>query len=243
MKKYTFTTVFLVVALCGVGVLCLCYVDGNLPSWPGTAYWEHEHEVTPEKSPLVNVYEQAVRDTVMVHMYDEYGRKVGHGSGVVISADGIVATARHCVQGFDAWVVEFADGSMVTVTDHIYDLDDDCALLYTKKECDTFAEIAVELDMRIGDEVFIVGTPYDHVFTDMVTIGYFSRAAQFMFDGDYFLANCSAYPGNSGGGVFNARGQVIGLLVAGPKEFVDISMCTPIDEIIDLLRQRAEGIR
>ena len=245
MKNYyPFTTVAIVVCLCATLLLSFAAIDGDINiRIPGYMASYVDPVPSDPNVTAINVYEQAVRNTVMVHMYNSEGRKLGHGSGVIISADGIVATARHCIQGYDMWVVEFPDGDMVTVTDSIFDLDDDCGLLYTKKECKTFAEIHAVPDIRIGDEIFIVGAPYDHAFMEMVTIGTFAKHAQLLWDGDYFLAHCSSYPGNSGGGVFNAQGQVIGLIVAGPTEHADISMCTPIDEIVDLLRQRAEGIR
>lgn len=64
---------------------------------------------------------------------------------------------------------------------------------------------------KIGEKIWIIGNPFGrHRFVSSGTVGAIEEG--------YCLASAFSAPGNSGGGVFDSRGRLIGILVAIPVE-------------------------
>lgn len=53
---------------------------------------------------------------------------------------------------------------------------------------------------------------------------------------DKLIVDAAAAPGNSGSPVFNERGEVVGILIAGPGDFDHLSICTPTSTLMHFLR-------
>lgn len=95
-------------------------------------------------------------------------------------------------------------------------------------DCDA-GDVAVLADSEAsrGDEVFVVGHPHG-VWPALVTSGYVSGWNE---DG-YLEMSAPATGGNSGGPVFNARGEVVGVLVrAWSSEYPFMTLSVPLREI------------
>ncbi len=144
---------------------------------------------------------------------------VGSGSGVLISADGLVLTNHHVIDDLDDLTVRFANGashpSILLGTDPVGDI----ALLRIKglKEDNRlpFAEFAGVEAMRVGAEVVAIGNPFglgDLDDTPTFTAGVLSAAR--IVRGDYTDAiqgDAPVNPGNSGGPLFDRAGQLLGI--------------------------------
>ncbi len=161
---------------------------------------------------------QQVRGSV-VHV-----TKVGEweGSGFVVSEDGLIVTAKHVVEGGGTFVVTFDDGSKVTTTQALQDNLYDVGFLKVEKKGLKALPLSNSVP-RPGESIFVMGSPLGFEQFNSVTLGIVS-AAQRDWDkeseglGWKVLIQEDApgvYPGNSGGPVFNMRGEVIGVLVAG----------------------------
>lgn len=142
----------------------------------------------------------------------------GLGSGFVISSEGHIMTAAHVVQTADAVQVEFANG--VKVTAHVIALDNvkDVALLELDEIPDSLkpTKIGNSDEARVGDEIFIIGAPYGLSHT--LSVGHISSRHK---DRHAFIGNIQAETfqtdaainqGNSGGPMFNRKGEVIGVV-------------------------------
>lgn len=149
---------------------------------------------------------------------EETGTTIGVGSGVVVSADGLIMTAAHVVQVADAVEVKFQSG--VTVPARVIQSVPwaDLALLRLEKTPEnlSFAPLGDSNQMEIGDRIFIIGAPrnFDHT----LSVGYISakRSAN-MFSGsqegyEYFQTDAAIDVGNSGGPMFNMNGEVVGIV-------------------------------
>jgi S1-C subfamily serine protease len=156
----------------------------------------------------------------------EYARSIpgqsvytkGLGSGVVVSADGLIMTAAHVVQVADAVAVQFLDGSRVTARVVSSSILADVALL----ELDSVPDGLVVADLgdsgrvAIGDEIFVVGAPYgiDHT----LTVGYISGRRT--PDGvcnefspiEFLQTDAAINRGNSGGPMFSIDGKLVGIV-------------------------------
>ena len=164
----------------------------------------------------------------------------GHiqGSGSVISPEGIICTAKHVTEGTGGdYVVTFDDGRKYSVKNILESEDYDVSFLLLDTT-DTFdcLKLSDFNKMRVGEGLFIIGSPYGFVNFNSVTLGILS-AKQRDLDEDNqayvkygwhvtFQSDAPAHPGNSGGPVFNMQGEMIGVLVAGMSPVINYSVPT-----------------
>lgn len=142
----------------------------------------------------------------------------GLGSGFLIDDEGHVMTAAHVVQTADLVEVEFVDGSKFTAAVVASDPVKDVALLKLDKLPEKVrpVKLADSDQVRIGEEVFIIGAPYGLSHT--LTVGHISARHSnedgYMGDikAETFQTDAAINQGNSGGPMFNQRGEVIGIV-------------------------------
>jgi serine protease Do len=140
------------------------------------------------------------------------------GSGFLISADGQIMTAAHVVQVADQLSVRFVTGDVVTARVVASDPSSDVALI--KVESVPAGVTPVTLGnsdaTKIGDEVFVIGAPFGIAHT--LTVGYVSgrRTPDKLFGGfekvELLQTDAAINEGNSGGPMFNRRGEAIGIV-------------------------------
>lgn len=142
----------------------------------------------------------------------------GLGSGFLIDDEGHVMTAAHVVQTADLVEVEFVDGGKFTASVVASDPVKDVALLKLDKLPEKVrpAKLADSDKVRVGEEVFIIGAPYGLSHT--LTVGHISARHSnedgYMGDiqAETFQTDAAINQGNSGGPMFNQRGEVIGIV-------------------------------
>jgi S1-C subfamily serine protease len=171
----------------------------------------------------------SVRSTV-VHI-----EKVGkcQGSGCIISPDGIIFTAKHVTDGGGKFIVTLDDGTKYETDVAVECKDYDAAFLKINPTKPLkYALLARVTDLRVGDPIFIMGSPFGSDNINSVSLGIIS-AMQRNLDADVnygfgwrvtFQTDATAEPGNSGGPVFNLKGEVVGVLVAGMDATVNYSV-------------------
>jgi len=146
-------------------------------------------------------------------------RIIEKGSGVLISEDGQVLTAAYVVHGMDEITVEFPGG--VKVSARVVASEPaaaDLALLQLDRvpPGSTVSPIADSNRVRIGDTVLIVGAPYR--LPHSLSVGTISArwapntAYRTMPLAEFFQADATIDAGNSGGPMFNLRGEVVGIV-------------------------------
>jgi len=139
----------------------------------------------------------------------------GVGSGFLIEND-IVLTAAHVVHGTDQLKAVFFDGVEIMGKVISSDISADLSLVQLDKQHPSFKPVVMgDSDMmEIGDPVFIIGAPYNISYT--LSRGIISGRHQEGYDSDFnksefFQSDASLNPGNSGGPMFNMRGEAIGI--------------------------------
>ena len=143
-------------------------------------------------------------------------QRQGVGSGFVISEDGLVVTNQHVVDNAETVRIKFADGTALDAKVVGADPLTDIALL--KVEADKPLPTVKFGDsdaVRVGDEVIAMGNPFGLGGT--VTSGIVSAKARDIQSGpfdDYIQTDAAINKGNSGGPLFNADGEVIGMNTA-----------------------------
>lgn len=148
--------------------------------------------------------------------------RVGAGSGFVISEEGYVVTNHHVVSNAREIRIETYDGEVLNATVVGTDEKTDIALLKVESGRPLPPlEFADSDDARVGDHVLVIGNP--HGFGFSVSTGIVSaRNRDFRGPYDDFIQTDAAInQGNSGGPLFNADGEVIGvntmIISSGPS--------------------------
>jgi len=143
-------------------------------------------------------------------------RSQGVGTGFLIDRDGYVVTNYHVIEGAQEVVVTIADGDPVDASIIGHDPKTDLALL--KVDSDDalpFVEFGDSDRARVGDWVLAIGNPFGLGGT--VTAGIISARGRDIQSGpydDYLQIDAPINRGNSGGPIFNAAGEVIGINTA-----------------------------
>jgi len=180
-------------------------------------------------APLGEVFESIRPAVVLVHTIEREGptmsrgREValpGLGSGVIISGDGQVLTAAHVVQTADSVVVELYDGTRIPAAIIGSEPGEDVALLKLDRvpESIALASLGNSDEVRIGDQIFVVGAPYGMGYT--MTVGHLSgrrnrstsNGPEMGYFSELLQTDAAINQGNSGGPMFNMKGEVIGIV-------------------------------
>ncbi len=140
------------------------------------------------------------------------------GSGFLISEDGKVLTAAHVIQTADQVEVEFSGGQRIAARILTSAPFADVALLQLEKvpANATVARLGDSSLTEIGDQIFMIGTPYGAAHT--LSVGWVSalRSTENAFENlsslETLQLDAAIYEGNSGGPVFNLNGEVIGIV-------------------------------
>jgi serine protease Do len=138
--------------------------------------------------------------------------KEGHGSGCIISKDGYVITNYHVVgDARDSLKVVMNSGEEYIATVLRKDPGMDLALL--KIEGSNFCSVtpAKSPGCRLGDIIYVIGTPADPSLGQTITKGIFS-AQRNVFGKTMYQTDAHVNPGNSGGGMFNDKGELVGIV-------------------------------
>ncbi len=142
----------------------------------------------------------------------------GLGSGFVVGTEGHIVTAAHVVQTADAVQVEFVDGTKVSAHVIASDTVKDVALLVLDDIPTNLKPVKIgdSDDMRVGDEIFIIGAPFGLSHT--LSIGHISsrhnnsHALMGTIQAETFQTDAAINQGNSGGPMFNRKGEVVGVV-------------------------------
>jgi len=143
----------------------------------------------------------------------------GAGSGVIIHADGIIVTNNHVIEGVSNIYVRLTNGNTYEAYLRGTDEENDIAILkISPAEALTVARIGCSAALALGEEVFAIGNPLGQL-GGTVTNGIISaleREVQMEENLTMTLiqTNAAINAGNSGGGLFNMAGELIGVVNA-----------------------------
>jgi len=171
-------------------------------------------------------------------------RETGTGSGVIVSADGIIITNNHVVAGrqtrngtsvFPRVQVRTYDGQKLEAKILGTDERSDLAVLKIEGKNLKPMELGSSGTLEVGEWVMAVGNPLG--FDNTVSVGVVSSTKRNLPVGDQGLVegiqtDAAINPGNSGGALCNAQGQLIGInsaIASGTGESVGIGFAIPID--------------
>jgi serine protease Do len=157
----------------------------------------------------------------------------GQGSGFIVSADGIILTNAHVVRDAKEVTVKLTDRREFRAKVIGSDPKTDVAVLKIDAKNLPVVAIGKTSDLRVGEWVLAIGSPYG--FENTVTAGVVSAKGRSLPDDSYvpfIQTDVAVNPGNSGGPLFNARGEVIGInsqIYSQTGGYQGLSFAIPID--------------
>lgn len=156
----------------------------------------------------------------------------GHGSGAIVDAN-CVLTARH-VADEPNLVIRTHDGDEHRVVRVVNDPDSDLALLYIDGTFDERPLLFDPAPLRVGDEIVLVGAPFDTALQNCVLAGRVVKVdakAKYNYPVDAAnidILDCRGGPGCSGGPVFDRRGRIRAVVTMG---FGPLCGAVPVAEL------------
>ena len=142
--------------------------------------------------------------------------KKGTGTGFVINSDGYVITNAHVVN--ECKIVKFLVNGLEIKMDLIkVDKVNDLAVLKsTKKLSKNIAQFQINNTISPGEDVYALGYPLQNILSNeaIFTNGIINAINGVKGNSDYFQFSTPVQPGNSGGPLLNAGGNIIGMVTA-----------------------------
>jgi S1-C subfamily serine protease len=171
------------------------------------------------------------------------------GSGVIFANGGYVLTNAHVVDRAQSIGVTLSTSELLRARFVGRDLINDLAVLRVRRAGLTTAKVGRSADLRVGDAAIVVGSPFG--FPSSVTTGIVSalhrvvrvpggeRAGEGRELVDAIQTDAANNPGNSGGALANADGEVVGISTAiatsGDAEAnAGVGFAIPIDEALEV---------
>ena len=186
-----------------------------------------------------NVYDYFFRDFFGSPQYQNQQMLVASGSGVIFSQDGYIVTNNHVVQ--DASRIEVTLNDKRTYNAKIVGTDPSSDLAVIKIEEKNLPTIPFGSadNVKVGEWVLAVGNPFN--LTSTVTAGIVSAKARNIHIlpdpaggsalESFIQTDAAVNPGNSGGALVNARGELIGVnaaIASGTGYYTGYSFAIPV---------------
>ncbi|MCP2174610.1 trypsin-like peptidase domain-containing protein [Williamsia maris] len=237
--------------------------DSNSSSLTGSTIAGDRDTAQPVAAPAGSTQAVAAKVLPSVVSIDvRVGNREGEGSGVVLSADGVILTNNHVVTaetgGTGQLTVNYSDGSTsgarVLGTDPISDI----AVIKADKTGLTPITVGTSGNLAVGQNVIAVGSPLGLAGT--VTTGIISSLNRPVSTAgednstasviDAIQTDAAINPGNSGGALVNANGALIGINTAiaslssgssseggGQSGSIGLGFAIPIDQAMRVAKE------
>ncbi len=195
-----------------------------------------------EEERTVQVYESVAPTVVMIRCLID--NKRSSGSGVIVSAKGLIVTARHVVGTNTSVSVSLADGRTFRANVLADDTTNDLALLQIETPPSThfaYTPMGDSASLKVGQRVLAIGNPYG--FERTLTLGIVSRIDTTR---GRIQTDAAINPGNSGGPLLDRQGRVVGInqSLYNPERSstnIGIGFAVPIDQAKRLIARQSAG--
>jgi len=187
---------------------------------------------------------------ITTNIYGQTTEMAASGTGFIVSEDGYIVSNYHVVKGAKELEVLTASGTAYEAELVGYDEANDISLLKVDAAGLPCVTIGSSDKLLVGDQVAAIGNPLGEL-TSTLTVGYVSAMNRMVnTDGSYInmlQTDVAINSGNSGGPLFNMKGEVVGITTAkysgtsnSGATIEGISFAIPIDDVKDMLEDLQE---
>lgn len=165
----------------------------------------------------------------------------GQGSGFIVSADGLILTNAHVVDGAAEVTVKLTDRREYLAKVIGKDAQSDIAVLRIDAKNLPVVKLGDPRAVRAGEWVIAIGSPFG--FENSVTAGIVSAKGRSLPEESYvpfIQTDVAVNPGNSGGPLFNLAGEVVGMnsqIFSHTGGYQGLSFAIPIDVALNVKDQ------
>lgn len=201
------------------------------------------------------VYAKNVNSVVAISSVisqDRMGQVVaqGSGSGFILTENGYVVTNHHVIEGAEKVSVILSDKNEYEAKVVGSDVSNDVAVLKIEAEGLPAVTLGSSADLLIGDMVVAIGNPLGEL-TSTQTVGYLCGKDRDVTTGGTVInmlqTDAAINAGNSGGPLFNMKGEVVGITTAkysgttGSGASIEgIGFAIPIDDVLGIVDDLVE---
>ena len=170
----------------------------------------------------------------------------GAGSGIIVTNDGYITTNNHVIEGAGSITVTLKNGESYSATLVATDPDTDIALLKIEAENLQPVVFGDSDSLIVGEAAVAIGNPLGEL-GGTVTNGIISALdREITLDGqtmNLLQTNAAINPGNSGGGLFNAQGELVGMIVAKSTgtDVEGLGFAIPSNDVKEVVTQLMEN--
>ena len=191
-------------------------VETRIPMVEKRPEWEMElASAGKAEISLQELYRQCVDSIVSIRSYVDGQMGYFWGTGIVLSADGLILTNAHVIENCDSAVVVLGNDTEFEAVLVGADMTSDIAVLKIEAEKLTPAVFGDSDKLTVGESVAAIGNPLGEEFRATLTNGIVSAIDRgISYDGhsmNLIQTNTAINEGNSGGALLNMYGQVVGV--------------------------------
>jgi len=166
------------------------------------------NEINQNELSSKEIYSKCSDAVVMVYQYDRGNALLGYGSGVIVSANGLVYTNYHVVESASRIEIRNGDNIYDSVSFAGFDPFNDAAILKLPEGNYTYINISKDRDYLIGSNIYALGNPQG--YTKTFSYGVIS-ALRTNNTAAQIQVSAPISPGSSGGALLNTNGELIGI--------------------------------
>ena len=183
-----------------------------------------------EEWPAEKIYAQSLPSILTLRVESKSGDRFV-GSAFLAIQEGIAVTAWHVIYDAVKVTAKFSDGTSCDVAGFVErDETKDVALIKVEAKDRPLLSVA-SASPRVGMKTYVIGSPKGYEFS--IGDGLLSQIQK--VDGfSQYQVSCPFSPGNSGGPILNARGEVVGIAAWTRNGAQNLNFATPATEANNL---------
>ncbi len=193
----------------------------------------------------------SINTTITTNVFNQTVENASAGSGFIITKDGYIVTNYHVIDGASTVKVTLYNGE--TYDARIIGGDEDYDVAVIKIDASDLQAVVFgdSSTLQVGEDVAAIGNPLGELTFSMSKGIVSSVDRAINVDGTPFnmiQVDCAINPGNSGGPLFNAYGEVIGIVSAKYSSYANTSVeglgfAIPINDVIAMVEDIMENGR
>lgn len=212
-----------------------------------TAFFNAEQIIEMNKPGLISIWYHT-DNYYSYYSFTTIDTTLLNGSGFIFSEDGLIGTNYHVVDGIDSLLVKTSDGTFYDAELLIIDEKNDMAILRIKNANGTkfpTIKFANSDALKVGQEVFAIGSPlgYEYTISQGIIAGIRDNEKVSFNDPVTYTPieknfekvvqiTAAISPGNSGGALFNRRGEVIGITTYTYSGYGNLNFAIAINSFV-----------
>jgi S1-C subfamily serine protease len=188
-----------------------------------------EKAAGPQKELSIADIVRANRESIVV-----VKTATGIGSGFFINSDGYIVTNKHVLSNSGRAEIKTANGTVFKIHKVVHeDLDADLVIASTAATSQESKPVSINAGLpESGEKIIVIGNPLG--LEQTVSDGIVSAVRRNQRAVDFIQVTAPVSPGNSGGPLFNMRGEVIGVATFQYSSGQNLNFCVAASRIISL---------